>query len=310
MTEATAPGKIILFGEHAVVYGHPALAIPVTNVHAVVKVVDSREPGIHIEAPDIGLSSSLSRLTADHPLATAIRLTLDELNISTPVAIKLLIKSNIPVASGLGSGAAVSVALIKALSLHFKHNLSLEKISSLVFEIEKIYHGTPSGIDNTVITYENPIYFISGETPVPFDVGTELTFIIGDTGIPAPTKETVQDVRRQWEKNRYFIDSKFNEIAKISKHAKMAIKSGDKKLLGKLMNSNHVILQELSVSCRELDFFVKTAIQAGAYGAKVSGGGRGGNMIALVEKEKVPVISVALIKAGATHVIISKLSGK
>ena len=116
MSSASAPGKIILFGEHAVVYGHPTLAVPVTQVQATATVAQSSRRGVWIEAPNIELSSELSDLAPDHPLGAAIRSVFSTLGIDRPPACTVYIQSTIPVAAGLGSGAAVSVAVLRALS--------------------------------------------------------------------------------------------------------------------------------------------------------------------------------------------------
>ena len=180
-----------------------------------------------------------------------------------------------------------------------------EGINSFAYEIEKLHHGTPSGIDNTVVTYAKPVYFIKGQPIETFSVGNPFTIVIGDTGVSAPTKESVADVRKLWEADQAKWEGMFDEVGTIAKEARKAIESGKTKVLGKLMNQNHTFLQEMTVSSPELDNLVSAALNAGAAGAKLSGGGRGGNMIALVEKEKAPVISEALLSAGATRTIIT-----
>src|ERR1051325_312966 len=151
MTKSSAPGKIILFGEHAVVYGRPALAVPVTQVHADVELQDSPRQGIWIEAPDVDLRAELNRLASDHPIASVIHNFLFLSRISRYPNLEVSISSSIPVASGLGSGAAVTVALTRALSSHLHYPMSDEELNVFAFEIEKLHHGTPSGIDNTVV---------------------------------------------------------------------------------------------------------------------------------------------------------------
>ena len=134
--KASAPGKVILFGEHAVVYGRPALAVPVTQVHAEVDVAASPRPGIWIEAPEIGLSAELKSLPGDHPLAALVHNLLFALTIDPYPDLTIRISSTVPVASGLGSGAAVSVALIRALAATLKRRLADEQVSAYAFEIE------------------------------------------------------------------------------------------------------------------------------------------------------------------------------
>ena len=361
MTKASAPGKIILFGEHAVVYGQPALAVPVSEVHADAEVSDIDRAGIWVDAPDIGLHEELSRLAPDHPLAAVInsvfaalnidviaseakqsRITQEEIASSQKHAprndvikgLKIRITSTIPLASGLGSGAAVSVAIIRALSAHLGKPFANEKISALAYEVEKIHHGTPSGIDNTVVTYGKPIFFIpapsalrasppqagekkspprsrgglKGGQITPLRVAKPFTIVIGDTGLPAPTKESVSDVRELWEENPQKMDALFAAAGSIAKTARQAIMGGHPERLGPLMNENHALLQEMTVSSRELDILTEASLKAGALGAKLSGGGRGGNMIALSTKEKAPAIAEALLDAGAKKVIVTEIS--
>jgi mevalonate kinase len=301
----SAHGKIILFGEHAVVYGRPALAVPVTQVHADVEVTDSSRAGIWIDAPDIDLHAEVNSLPSDHPIASVIHNFLFISRISPFPNLEVKITSTIPVASGLGSGAAVTVALTRALSGHLNYSITDEEVNSFTYEIEKLHHGTPSGIDNTVVTYAKPVYFVKGQPIETFVAGKPFTIVIGDTGISAPTKESVGDVRRLWEANQEKWDGVFDKIGEIARQARSTIESGKWESLGELMNQNHILLQEMTVSSPELDTLVTAAKNAGALGAKMSGGGRGGNMIALVEKEKAPVISEALLSAGAKQTIIT-----
>ena len=303
MTTSSAPGKIILFGEHAVVYGRPALAVPVLQVQAQAEVTASPRRGIWIDAPNIGLSAELNRLPSDHPLAAVVHNLLFSLGVSPFPDLEIRITSSIPVASGLGSGAAVSVALIRALSAHLGRPLSDEQVSAFTYEIEKLHHGTPSGIDNTVITYACPVYFIRGRVMETFTLGGSFTFVIGDTGISAPTRESVGDVRRLWEFDPQRWEPVFDEIGRIVDRARQGLEGGDIEALGPLMDRNHALLRELTVSSAELDQLVDAARAAGALGAKMSGGGRGGNMIALVEPGMAGDIAAALQAAGARRTI-------
>jgi mevalonate kinase len=307
MSSASAPGKIILFGEHAVVYGRPALAVPVSQIRATVEVEAWPRPGVWIEAPDVGLASELAQLASDQPLAAAVRGVFSALGIASFPAIQIRISSSIPVASGLGSGAAVSVALIRALSAHLGQPLSDEQVSALAFEIEKLHHGTPSGIDNTVVTYARPVYFVKGQPPETFKVGAPFTVVIGDTGVAASTKAAVSDVRSLWQTAPGRWEDVFDQVGEIARQARAAIESGDVSALGPLMDANQVLLQRMSVSSPELERLLSAARAAGAQGAKLSGGGRGGNMIALVAKEKAPAVAEALQSAGAKRTIITRV---
>ena len=310
MTTASAPGKIILFGEHAVVYGRPALAVPVTQVQATATVSKNSRGGVWVEAPNINLSSELVNLAPDHPLAAVISSVFSALGIVRPPALTVYIQSTIPVAAGLGSGAAVSVAILRALSAFLGAPLPDERVNKLAFEAEKLYHGTPSGIDNTVITYAKPVYFVKGRPIKTFRVGAAFTIVIGDTGISAPTKETVGAVHSLWKADPTHWEKIFDRVGEIAWDARQAIERGDGTELGKLMDANHALLQEMTVSSAELDKLIKTAHKFGALGAKLSGGGRGGNMIALVSKEKAPALAEALLSAGAKRAIITTIQPK
>ncbi len=326
MTTSSAPGKIILFGEHAVVYGRPALAVPVTEVQAAAIVTDLPDNGtggsaqakkpdrvdwrkrVLVEAQAIGLSSDLYSLPPDEPLASTILLVFDSLGVSQPPACKITIKSTIPIASGLGSGAAVSVALIRALSTHIHRPLTDEQVNRLAFEIERLLHGTPSGIDNTVVTYCMPVFFVKGEAIRTLQPGAPLTLVIADTGVSAPTRESVADVRGLWKTDKPHMERLFDQVGEISRKARAAVESGDLPLIGELMNSNHALLQEMTVSSPELDRLVVAARAAGAMGAKLSGGGRGGNMIALVDSALAGSIATALETIGARRTIVTTIS--
>jgi mevalonate kinase len=309
MTTASAPGKIILFGEHAVVYNRPALAVPLSQVQAQAEVNPSNHniPGTWIDAPGISIQSSLIDLPAGNALGSVITNVFNSLGIQTPPDIDIRITSNIPVASGLGSGAAVSVAIIRALSTYFGHSLSDQQVNELCYLTEKIHHGTPSGIDNTVITYASPVYFVKGQAIETFLVGSPFTLVIADTGIAAPTRESVNDVRKLWQADPVYWEQVFDQVGKIVQKARQAIEGQGWRSLGPLMNANHTLLQQMSVSSPELDRLVQAARSAGALGAKLSGGGRGGNMIALADQnpESAANIAAALCSAGAKNTIIT-----
>jgi len=308
MTKSSAPGKIILFGEHAVVYGRPALAVPVTQVHANVDVSDSSRAGIWIDAPDVHLHAELNTLPSDHPIASVIHNFLFLHRVSPFPNLEIRITSTIPVASGLGSGAAVTVALTRALARHLNHSMTDEEVNTFTYEIEKLHHGTPSGIDNTVVTYARPVYFVKGQPMEIFKVEQPFTIVIADTGISAPTKESVGEVRKLWEADETKWESVFDKIGEIVNQARQAMESGKWEKLGDLMNKNHGLLQELTVSSPELEQLIEAARNAGALGAKLSGGGRGGNMIALVQPETAEAVSSSMKEAGAKNTIITQVS--
>ncbi|MCX7708190.1 MAG: mevalonate kinase [Anaerolineae bacterium] len=367
-----AAGKVILFGEHAVVYGRPALAVPVTQVWAEATVTPAPPgTGLTIYAADLDEEIALRTAPADHPLAAAVRLALAEVrdqrsevrsqgaggrrqeasgfqlptldlqpltsNFQPEPDWRITIRSTIPVASGLGSGAAVSAAIIRAIvaatqrtgdsangrlsewatqrmgESSIRNPQSLvppAALSALVYEVERLHHGTPSGIDNTVIAYEQPVYFIRGKPPEPFAIGRPFTLVIADTGIRSPTRIAVGDVRAGWQAEPARFEALFDRVAAIVEAARAAIEAGEPQKLGPLMDENHALLQEMGVSCPELDALVAAARSAGASGAKLSGAGRGGNMIALVTPETAETVAGALKAAGATRVILTEVAAR
>jgi len=188
--------------------------------------------------------------------------------------------------------------------------LSDEQVSALAFEVEKLHHGTPSGIDNTVITYARPVYFVRSQPIETLRVAQPFTIIIGDTGISSPTAIAVGDVRHAWQQAPAHYEALFDAAGQIARQARQAIESGYPEDLGALMDSNHTLLQQLGVSSPELDHLVAVARDAGALGAKLSGGGRGGNMIALVQPADATIVAEALSNAGAVRIIATKIIGR
>ena len=321
MITASAPGKVILFGEHAVVYGRPAIAVPVTQVQATATLRPGRR-GVIIQSIDTHETIVLDRAGPNHPLAAIVRSTLKQLGLFT-ADLSILVRSTIPIAGGLGSGAAVSTAIVRALGLWATSNLAKVQttegrapspgyfddatISNLVYEIEKLHHGTPSGIDNTVIAYHKPVYFMRDQPIQTFTVARPFTVAIGNTGLASPTKIAVGDVRKNWEADRDHYEARFDQIGAVAQAARAAIEGGQIERLGLLMDRNQELLRAITVSSPELDRLIDAAKSAGAAGAKLVGGGRGGNMIALVDESKREAVVAALKDAGATSVIVTEI---
>jgi len=196
----SAPGKLILAGEHAVVYGQPAIAIPLQALRATVAIEAAADgAGLTVHAPDLG---AVWRLRAQAPLSDLAERTLRLLDVPEPDA-TLTITSTIPIASGMGSGAAVGAALVRALAGLVGRPLEAATVSDLVYESERAFHGTPSGIDNTVVAYEQPIIFQrrpAGPPAItPLAVGGPWHFVVGDTGVASETRAVVGDLRRRWQ---------------------------------------------------------------------------------------------------------------
>jgi len=303
--QATAPGKVILFGEHAVVYGRPAIAAPVFNVQATA-TVQAGGPGFRLIAADLQRDYWLTNAPANDPLAAAVRAVLAHWALPAPAA-TLTVQSTVPLGRGLGSGAAIATAVVRALADYLGQPLAPAQVSALVFEVEKLHHGTPSGIDNTVIAFEQPVYFIRERPIQRLRVARPFTLVIGDTGVSAATHAVVGDLRRRWQAEPQRYEGYFDEITVLARQAKLTIEQDgfETASLGKLMNENHEILAQLGVSSPELDRLVAAARTAGAWGAKLSGAGWGGNMVALTPPGSEAAVQAALTQAGAVGVIVT-----
>jgi mevalonate kinase len=307
---ASAPGKIILFGEHAVVYSRPAIAVPVTQVQA--KAVVSADLGapagrVWIQASDIRLDRNLSELPADHPFAITLAAVQAATGVERLPALRLKINSTIPIAAGLGSGAAISAAIARALSAFLGRPLSDEQVSAVAYRVDQKYHGTPSGIDNTVIAYAQPVFFVRGQPFERLETCEPFNIVIGNTGISSQTKMVVGAVRSYWQADPQRYEHLFDEIGAIANKARRLIENGPTTGLGPLMNQNHGLLQAIDVSSPALDRLVTAALAAGALGAKLCGGGRGGNMIALVQPQQAEAVTAALRAAGAVNTITTQV---
>jgi mevalonate kinase len=298
----SAPGKVILCGEHSVVYGYPAIAVPVSGVRTKVHIISVKDQtGLRILAEDIGQQFYLSKVQPNNPLAMAAHLVLDTLKCPEPAAL-LTIKSKLPIAAGMGSGAAVTISIIRALSAFLGNELDNDIISYLTYQVEKIYHGTPSGIDNTVITWERPIYFTKGYPPDFCRIGVPIILLIASSGIAASTRDVIHAVRSRMSAKPSYYQDIFKRIGDLTDTARISIAEGDLHALGALLIENHQLLVDLGVSIPKLDSMVNAALAAGAFGAKLTGSGQGGNIIALVDEKNTEKVKNNLYHAGSAEV--------
>lgn len=303
---ASAPAKLILCGEHAVVYRRPAIALPLSSLRAEATLTPAAPgSGLQFSAPDLGADWSVAA-EPENPLSRLATLTLEQLELFA-IDAQITLHSAIPIASGMGSGAAIGTALVRVLAAYAGRELSADAVAALVYESERGYHGTPSGIDNTVVAHEQAIWFqrqASGPPLItPIAIKTPLTLLVGDTGVRSATRLPVGMVRerREAEPERY--EALFDAIGACVAAARTALAAGDLAALGAILNRNQELLVEMGVSSPELDRLVAAAQQAGALGAKLSGGGWGGVMLALVTPETRDAVAAALQAVGATRVL-------
>ena len=279
--EGIGHGKIILLGEHSVVYGRHAIAVP-APVNIRTKVQDT-EDEILLMIPSWGVEYRLDknpekRQSFEKPAG----LILDQMGLSKQ-GMKIEVFSDIPKGMGLGGSAAIAVSIIKALNNHFKLALNQDEINQMALESEKIAHGNPSGIDNTMATYGHPLIFRNGDNPLiePLNINDTFSVLIGFSSTEGLTAKTVGIVRDLWKKNPGVYEKIFDEIDSLALQSIQAIQNNDFELLGQLMNINHGLLNTLQVSTPELERLIMIARESGALGAKLTGGGGGGAVIAL-----------------------------
>lgn len=257
-----AHSKIILIGEHAVVYGYPAISLPLLEVKVTCRVVPAATPW---------------RLFEEDTLSMAVYASLEYLNI-TDAYIRCQIDSAIPEKRGMGSSAAISIAAIRAVFDYFEAELPRDVLEILVNRAEMIAHMNPSGLDAKTCLSDQPIRFIKnvGFEELAMDLSAYL--VIADTGVYGHTREAIQVVESKGKEALPFLYA----LGELTQQAEEAIKARDAVMLGEILTKAHGNLKEIGVSSLEADTLVETALHHGALGAKMSGGGLGGCIIALV----------------------------
>lgn len=258
-----AHSKIILIGEHAVVYGYPAISLPLLEVEVTCKVVPAESPW---------------RLYEEDTLSMAVYASLEYLDI-TEACIRCEIDSAIPEKRGMGSSAAISIAAIRAVFDYYQADLPHDVLEILVNRAEMIAHMNPSGLDAKTCLSDQPIRFIKnvGFTELEMDLSAYL--VIADTGVYGHTREAIQVVQNKGKDALPFLHA----LGELTQQAEDAISQKDAEELGQILSQAHLHLKEIGVSSPEADHLVETALSHGALGAKMSGGGLGGCIIALAD---------------------------
>lgn len=303
VVEASAPGKVILFGEHSVVYRGPAVVLAIDK-RARVVAEERGDNRIFIDAMNLGFSGYFvgdiyhpehgeawrgRRLAAFN---VAAHKTMEHLGVES--GLNLIVRSEIPIAVGLGSSAAVSVAMVAAIGALLGGDLSNEEICSIAYEGERVVHGTPSGVDNNISTYGGILRYEKGVGFERFEVDDSLPFVIGNTRRKRSTRRMVEMVHALRDRNPEVVDSIIDALGNLSRDGLTALLGDDLPRLGDLMNISHGLLSALGVSRPELDLMVHASRRAGALGAKLTGAGGGGCIIALAEEHRLRKIENAI----------------
>ena len=308
----SACAKTILLGEHAVVYDQPAIALPISSlrVKAIIEPGIGLKPGtVLIKIPGLSLDTDLTSLPKDHPVAIAIQSTLDSLGISEQPSFRLYLSNNFPLGAGLGGSAAIAVAIARGLSAFLGHPLEQNEVNAVAYLAEQSAHGKPSGIDNTVVSLEQPIYFQRGIKPEILKPGADFHILIADTGVSKHTQVVVEDLAQKRTEN-YEIQKIMASIGKVSEEGRKAFIRGNLSRLGSLMDEDQFLLRLLAVSSPELENLIKAVHTEGTLGAKLTGGGQGGCILALIEADKREAIEQALINAGARQTFYFKIGSE
>lgn len=284
MGKGSGYGKTILFGEHFVVYGFPAIAAAVGSTTTAI-IRRKSDPGWSLTDNRPAVPGYKKKKADEQKASIDNILRFAEIDLSED-GIHITLGGKLVCASGIGASAASCTAIARALSDEFRLGWTDEKVNACAFEGEKGYHGTPSGIDNTAATYGGIVWYkrdLSGGPPTieTIKMKEPTDIVIASTGITASTKEVVADVRRMKDEKEKWFDQITEDYLDIVNNARIGFTDHDLQLLGLLMNQNHNLLIEIGVSCVELEELVGVSRQAGAWGAKLTGTGRGGNMVAL-----------------------------
>ena len=313
---ASAPAKIILLGEHFVVYGEPAIVMAIDKrVYA--RVEKRNDNRLHVRSMDLNLevffeNDSFRVEQGDlkeakmkfEPVKQAIEKVMEKHG--QHVGLDIEINSTVPVGAGLGSSAAVIAATTAATGAILDVKLSKEDILRITYTAEKIVHGAPSGVDPAISTMGGTMLFQRDTGFKPLEVKTNIPLIIGDTGVERSTRVQVEKVRDLVDKYPRVTEHLMKAAREIVLRAIEALKENDLETLGTMMNINHALLYGIGVSDESLEWLANAARKAGALGAKLTGAGGGGCMIALAREEKLEQVSEAIQRSGGRPFVARK----
>jgi len=308
MGKGSGYGKVILFGEHFVVHGAPGIVSAIDSttdaeVHKGIKglqINDERKT-----AKGYGDEKRLQQIES-------IERMLKAMSIDPKIGLNISISGTLPGFSGLGASAASSVAIARAIAQELGMQITDEKINQIAYEAEKAYAGNPSGIDNTAATYGGLMWFKKDMAGGPdkidkLHIRRPIEIVIASTGKVANTKAMVEGVAERKKKNPQKYDPIFKQAENVSVAGRKALENYDLKKIGELMNENHRLLQEIGVSSKELDLLVDLARKQGAFGAKLTGGGGGGCMVALAPGKDLQGQVLSAIKSLGFEVLSTKI---
>jgi len=313
---ASAPAKVILFGEHFVVYGEPSIVLAIDK-RAYATAENRNDKLLYLRSVNLNLAAYFengafkieqgdlreAKLKFE-PVKLVVEKVLEKYGEN--VGLNIEINSTVPVAAGLGSSAAVVAAVTTAVGALLNVKMSKEDVFRITYEAEKIVHGTPSGIDPAIATFGGTLLFQMDTGFKSLDTKMDIPLIIGDTGVERSTRVQVEKVRHINERYPQVVEPIMRAAREIVLRAIEALKQNDLEILGELMNFNHALLYGVGVSDESLEWLINAAKKAGALGAKLTGAGGGGCMMALAKNEKLEQVLEAIQRAGGRPFIAKK----
>lgn len=302
-------GKSIFFGEHFVIYGVPGIVAALQQT-ANATVTKTKEGGFRIEDHRAGAGGYTDSKKAQQ--RESFERTAKCLGLDSP-SMDILLEGNLPAFSGIGASGASCVAIIRAISEEYDLKLTDEQVNAAAHEAEKAYHGEKTaGLDNVASTFGGFIYFIQVR-PIKFTqmtISQPIDIVMADTGIVANTKDMIEGVATRYRNNRQGYELIFAEATEVIQEAKTALEKCDLPKVGQLMNENHRLLQKIEVTCPELDQLTEIARENGALGAKQTGGGGGGCILALTPGETLQKKVAAAIEKAGFSVLKTRVGGE
>ncbi|MFF3645503.1 mevalonate kinase [Streptomyces sp. NPDC002564] len=306
-----AHAKTIVLGEHAVVYGAPALALPVPQLAV------TASAGWSAKAPDDSGDVSLTMTgSASRPVATQasdwLRRLADEfrttMDVAADVHLDVILDCAIPPGRGLGSSAACARAVVFALADLFDREVDARTAFDLVQTAENVAHGRASGVDATAVGAPGPLLFQQGRAEE-LPIGCDALFIVADSGEVGRTKDAVALLRAGFQQHPGAQERFVRRATELTDEARHALADGKPEELGSRMTEYHELLRAAGLSTDRIDALVDGAHAAGSLGAKITGGGMGGCVIALTQSEQASAVTRRLHEAGAEQTWVVPLRG-
>ncbi|MFH5811499.1 mevalonate kinase [Companilactobacillus sp. FL22-1] len=298
-------GKTIIMGEHAVVYGYPAFAIPLLSTPVIVKIKQSSENNLISKY----YAGKIDRIPDSLSGVKYLIALLDEKLNTSHQNYTISIDSGLPIERGMGSSAAIAAAITRAFFDAFGERLDHQTLIDYVNKSETVTHGKASGLDALTVSSEDPIKFSKNDAPKHFNFNSDGFIVIADSGVKGRTKETVADVRQMYDDQPEKTGAYLEQLGDYATKASSYLTNGNLKKLGLVFSLANEVLTKLKLSIPKTDKLIDAANNAGALGSKITGGGRGGCIICLARNLKnAQMIQKALIKSGAEQTWIQPLS--